>query len=235
MVLRRPDRWEVHCAQHVVLSFDGIEVQVIQKPNKLSYEKIGVGACVWDGAMLLGGYLASLPRHRFIGMKCVELGAGVGALSVLLAKMGARVYSTDIEKVVPLLYENAAANEVAERRDGGYMECLELEWGAAGWMDKVSLLCDGGCPELVLAADCCYYDGEGPSPDTACFIETCRGLSGESTKVLISFERRSSAVREDLLRLARESFDMVMRVDTSHLCPSLRLEYCDLWQLEKPK
>lgn len=37
------------------------------QPHALGAARIGVGACVWEGEMLLAAYLASLPRHRFVG------------------------------------------------------------------------------------------------------------------------------------------------------------------------
>ena len=62
----------------------------------------------------------------FIGCGAVELGAGVGLLSTLLCKLGARkVYATDLAKVLPLLQENADANGFA----GDVLEVMELEWG----------------------------------------------------------------------------------------------------------
>lgn len=50
-----------------------------------------MGACLWDGALVLAAYLLTLPRHRFHGMRCVELGAGVGTLGLVAAGLGAQV------------------------------------------------------------------------------------------------------------------------------------------------
>ena len=44
------------------------------------------------------------------GMKCVELGAGVGLVGLALAAMGARVAITDVDKVLPLMLANLEAN-----------------------------------------------------------------------------------------------------------------------------
>jgi predicted nicotinamide N-methyase len=61
------------------------------QPKALNASRMGVGACVWEGEMLLAAYLASMPRHRFQGARCVELGCGPGLAGMVLAKMGANV------------------------------------------------------------------------------------------------------------------------------------------------
>lgn len=53
--------------------------------------------------------------------------------------------------------------------------------------------------DWVLAADCCYVDGEleqhgGSSPSTTHFVRACHALCGPSTRCLVSFELRSSQV-----------------------------------------
>lgn len=69
----------------------GTHTRMWRQPKALVASRMGVGACVWEGEMLLAAYLASLPRHRFIGARCVELGCGPGLAGMVLAKMGAKV------------------------------------------------------------------------------------------------------------------------------------------------
>jgi tRNA1(Val) A37 N6-methylase TrmN6 len=45
-----------------------------------------------------------------VGMRCIELGAGVGLVGLALAAMGAHVTITDVAKVLPLMQANLAAN-----------------------------------------------------------------------------------------------------------------------------
>ena len=84
-----------------------------------------MGACLWDGALVLAAYLLTLPRHRFHGTRCVELGAGVGTAGRVAALLGAQAIITDIPKVLPLLQENLAANGFDPAKNG----CGRVEEG----------------------------------------------------------------------------------------------------------
>lgn len=99
---------------------------------------MGVGACVWEGEvrgkgleilsllcrlqtpileaivpqLFLAAYLAYQPRHRFMGQRVIELGSGPGLAGILLAKLGSRVWISDIKKVLPLIQRNLELNKV---------------------------------------------------------------------------------------------------------------------------
>ena len=235
--LDAPDRWEVHGADAVEVELGDLRLVVIQQPASLSARRVGVGACLWDGALLLAAYLTAQPRHRLVGARCVELGAGVGAVGIALAKLGAHVTLTDIGKVLPLLSENVQANGwAAERRgafhpDKGWAEVQELEWGCPGAERPIRNLAESR-PEWVLAADCCYIDNDGASPSTPAFVATCAALCAGGGRALVSFERRSPEVRRCFLEEARRAFGSVEMVPLARL--PLKLEYCDLWELAAP-
>ena len=240
--LYHPDRWEVHSAEQVTVTLGPPQalppLLVLQQPNSLTGARIGVGACLWDGALLLAAYLISQPHYKYVGAKCVELGAGVGLVSVVLAHLSAAVITTDIPKVLPLLAQNMQANHVlrspaSSLEAGGWAAVEELEWGAEGWMGRVRLL-SAPPPDLVLAADCCYIDNDGVSPSTPAFVQTCAGLCGPHTRVLVSFERRSPEVRRCFIEEAKKAFRHVemIQIQSLRLPPALRLEYCDLWELK---
>ena len=153
-------------------------------------------------------------------------------MSAVLATLGAHVTTTDIAKVLPLLEENMAANNVLRTSSlkSGWAEVAELEWGKEGWMQKVKNLADPP-PDYILAADCCYIDNDGVSPSTPAFVETCAGLCGPHTRVLVAFERRSPEVRLCLIEEAEKVFRTVQMIPLTQLPLPLRLEYCDLWEL----
>lgn len=230
-ILDHMDRWEVHCADEVCVTFGDIQIVVKQRPRSLGFDKIGVGACLWDGALVVGAYLSVQPRHKYIGCRVIELGAGVGLLSVLLAKLGSQVYATDMAKVLDLLKENAASNHV----NNGQMECMELEWGSEFCMKQASDLCFHGYPDLVIASDVTYIDNETKvQPDTIEFVKLCRALSGERTRVLIGLERRSEEVRNLFIQEVKKHFTKVSMVDLGKvggLPKNLCVGHIDVWDI----
>jgi predicted nicotinamide N-methyase len=75
----------------------------------------GFASTVWDSSIVLSKYL----ERRFgagagalAGRRAVELGAGCGLVSCVLARLGADVTATDMEGNLPLLRDNLAANRV---------------------------------------------------------------------------------------------------------------------------
>lgn len=125
--MEAPDRWSVHLADDIAVKLNGMTIHINQRPKSLSYSQVGVGACLWDGSLVLAASLIASSRN-FMGSKCVELGAGVGLVSIVLAKLGSQVYATDLGKVLPLLCENVSRNGVDGRVDcNGFVECIELD------------------------------------------------------------------------------------------------------------
>jgi hypothetical protein len=153
-----------------------------KQPRDIPAARMGVGACLWEGELLLAAYLAAQPRHRYIGQRCVELGSGPGLAGLLLAALGARVAITDKASVLPLIRENIELNGLSDGSSsggsglGGSARAEELEWGSEGCAAAVTALsAPPGANDWVLAADVTYVDGDGASPDTAAFVEAARG------------------------------------------------------------
>eukprot|EP00775_Hariotina_reticulata_P013046 gene13044-13173_t len=233
--LDKPDRWQLHSADQVTMHIEDLSVTINQKPHAITAKKLGVGACAWEGEMLLAAYLlAAAPRHRYTGMVVVELGSGPGLAGLLAAKMGARVIITDKAVVLPLIQENIILNAISSQPSStcpGAATAEELEWGADGFEDRVRQLASHK-PELILAADCCYIDQDGTSPSTPHFIQACRGLCQPSTRVLVSFELRSTAVKNTFLTEADKVFSKVRRVPVSSLPRCFRVEHIELYELQ---
>ncbi|KAJ9518920.1 hypothetical protein QJQ45_026231 [Haematococcus lacustris] len=178
--LERTDRWQVHAADEVhvtVLDCAGepVTVKLKQQPHALTARRMGVGACVWEGEMLLAAWLAAQPRHRFQGCRCVELGSGPGLAGLLVAKLGGIVsggqgaYITDKEVVLGLAEANVQFNGLSkDQRRGatcGWAEVSALEWGASGWQQAAASLAAQPL-DFILAADCVYIDQVDHGPCT---------------------------------------------------------------------
>lgn len=70
--LEEPNRWEVHSAEEVAVTLGDLRLRIIQQPHQLAGaginpSKLGVAAALWDGALVLAGYLAAQPHYRYLG------------------------------------------------------------------------------------------------------------------------------------------------------------------------
>ena len=114
------DRWTMQSADSVQFSLgSGKSIALKQLPHSNCF-----GAYLWDSAIILSRWFElAVPRHRLLGAKCIELGAGVGLVGISVACMGAHVTLTDIGTMVPLLQENVEANA------GSSAAVCKLDWG----------------------------------------------------------------------------------------------------------
>ncbi len=98
----------------------------------------------------------------------IELGAGSGLPSIMMAKLGHSVICTDLPKVLPLIEQSFELNTPYE----GPYECKVLEWG-----DKDTILPLADTPfDLIIAADLLYLEETFVD-----LVETCRLLAGPKT------------------------------------------------------
>jgi len=88
-----------------------ISVTLTQRQGEL--KTVGVGALVWEGALVLAQHVSRLPRAKLADARVVELGAGLGLVGLLAGKRGARVTLTDIAALLPSLQLNLDANQCA--------------------------------------------------------------------------------------------------------------------------
>lgn len=54
------DRWAMHAADEVTIEFPEVAVCLKQQPNAISATRMGVGACMWEGELVLAAYLGEL-------------------------------------------------------------------------------------------------------------------------------------------------------------------------------
>ena len=88
----------------------------------------GNGATLWDAAMALT--LALQQEQPWVGVRVLELGAGVGLVGMALASLGAQVVSSERGIALPLLKKNLAENAPF----AGDAVALEIDWAS----DEVS-------------------------------------------------------------------------------------------------
>lgn len=157
----------------------------------------GTGGWLWHAAPLLARHLtdASVYSPGFFHDKTVlELGAGIGFISLLLAALGARVVASDVAHVVsPVLQTNLCANIASMPHQPGRAAELPLDVVAAvvHWSEDFART-DAVAPDglarrydFVLASDCLKC-AEYVAPLAA----TVRFFSDSDTVVLFSYEER---------------------------------------------
>lgn len=167
-----------------------------------------LGSHVWISGKILARFLASgrcaaLPLQRSPsgpGVRCLELGAGVGVagLAAVAAGGAASLVLTDKEELLPLLRHNIQLN--------GLTECCTAEtlvWGS-------SPPSDWGSFDVVFAADVIY-----PTKDSSALLalrETIFSLCpcGSSTILILAYQERAEEDRAFLHNELLPHFDVTM-------------------------
>ncbi|XP_012991607.2 methyltransferase-like protein 22 [Esox lucius] len=126
-----------------------------------------VGKQVWRGAFLLADLILSQP-NTFKGATVLELGAGTGLTSVVMAMVAKMVYCTDVgEDLLSMCQKNVMLNKHFLEPTGGEVKVRQLDWlkhdfcinadEEFGWTeDEVADLYDNTA--FIIAADVCYDD-----------------------------------------------------------------------------
>lgn len=119
---------------------------VVTDPGNGSFPGVGAEK-MWPVAERLAEFLKDHYPSGLSGVRCVELGAGVGVPGMLLARRGAKVYLTDLPWLLPLTELNVRAN--FDEDDEHRPAVLALRWGCAPDLEAMPPQ-----PELVVASDC---------------------------------------------------------------------------------
>lgn len=208
------DRWALHCAETIRISLPPLldpPLTLVQKPQDIPASRVGVGAVLWNGALTLVAALASLPPQQLAGERVIELGAGVGAPGLAAARAGAEVILTDMKRVIDVIKANVVASGLGDGSDlpqPGKAAVMPLEWGTEEG-DKTAELLSEPEPAFILAADCVYIDGDGPSPSAEGFCRVCYKMAGPKTRIWVAVEQRAEAALEAFRTFASQYFPSV--------------------------
>ena len=194
------------------VSFDGRCWQVAQQPDWQQAERIGTGSIVWGASLRLGAWLLAPERkHMLRNKSIVELGAGCGALAMMLSSASPQyMLATDRGPVLPLLQQTIHLNK------GHSVQASVLEWGAcpSGLLEKC-----GGSVDIVVGSELLYAF---PGHDTFTPLQrTLNGLIGPHTKCYLAYSDRGLDVGEFFNGLDN------MGIDSSRHINLPSLENCD--------
>jgi hypothetical protein len=258
--LEGPDRAQTQAADTLTLTLRGGQrVAVKQNPQALKQQGGGgaaagvrVGACAWDGALVLAAWADAQPEGAFARARVVELGAGVGLAGLVLARLGAAAVTlTDRPQALAFSRMSAGKNGLLAPpaapgagaalpppapAAGPCVRVEPLEWGAPGCADAVARLAAGGV-DLVVACDCIYpgtyVEAGGAPPDAREFMAAAAGLlaASPSGRALVTFETRSDELRAALLGAAGRAFERVAPLPLECLPPAFRLPHIEVYEL----
>eukprot|EP00121_Abeoforma_whisleri_P003983 Awhi_evm1s3596 len=113
----------------------------IEEIVTIAQKSIGDESCiVWDAALSFAFYcIDAFSASFWKDKKILELGAGTGVVGILLAKIGATCFVTDLPEVMPLIYKNISLNfqkaEGYQRQVVRNNSCQHVGYG--GFNDKI--------------------------------------------------------------------------------------------------
>ncbi|KAL4075704.1 putative methyltransferase-domain-containing protein [Scleroderma citrinum] len=204
--LRNQDDLDDHEDGHVVptqpRSIQNEKIQLMF-PNRVSKEycspriqitlKVdaspGCGGIAWPAGEVLSNYIALRGERYCQGRTILELGSGTGLVGLVAGALGGRVWLTDQIPLLGIMQENVVLNNLQS-----FVTVAELNWG-----DKVGP--EIPCPDVILAADCVYYE-----PAFPLLVKTLSDLSGETTEILFCYKKRRKADKR-FFTLLKKHFD----------------------------
>ena len=142
----------------------------------------GCGGQLWPAGMTLARYL--LQRNTLLSNKQIlEIGAGVGLVGLAVASSGhvsSQVLITDQKPMLGLMQKNIQLNRLDSR-----VSAEVYDWGSK---PTPLFQTSTGHPDIVLAADCVYFE-----PAFPLLMQTLDDLIGATTICYFCFKKRRKA------------------------------------------
>ncbi|AEO55864.1 hypothetical protein MYCTH_2124828 [Thermothelomyces thermophilus ATCC 42464] len=184
---------EYKAAGTTEVDFSGL----LGEPLKLHEDlKSGCGGQLWPAGMVLAKHMLRYHRERLQSARILELGAGGGVVGLTVAKGCARLdhplYLTDMVEMEPLMRQNISLNGLEDR-----VKARVLNWG-----EPLSQEVLEHKPNIILAADCVYFE-----PAFPLLLQTLQDLLAvePSATIFFCFKKRRRADMQ-FLKAARKTF-----------------------------
>jgi protein N-lysine methyltransferase METTL21A len=167
-------------AETTDLSFHGL----LSPPLKLHEDlSEGCGGQLWPAGMTLARYMLTQHTHNLVGKHIMEIGAGGGLVGLAVAagcELDNRLVLTDQEAMFALMEKNIAMNNLQDK-----IQAKVYDWGSK---PPPTFASKTGHPDVVLAADCVYFE-----PAFPLLLETLKDLIGPDTTCYFCFKKRRKA------------------------------------------
>ncbi|KAL2143721.1 hypothetical protein VTI28DRAFT_10085 [Corynascus sepedonium] len=187
---------EYKAAGTTQVDFSGL----LGEPLKLHEDlKSGCGGQLWPAGMVLAKHMLRYHRDRLQSARILELGAGGGVVGLTVAKGCANLdhplYITDMVEMESLMQQNISLNGLDDR-----VKARVLNWGEPLSQEVLDLK-----PDIILAADCVYFE-----PAFPLLLQTLQDLLAvePSATIFFCFKKRRRADMQ-FLKAARKTFSVI--------------------------
>ncbi|KAL2130475.1 hypothetical protein VTI74DRAFT_6361 [Chaetomium olivicolor] len=184
---------EYKAAGTTQVDFSGL----LGEPLKLHEDlKSGCGGQLWPAGMVLAKHMLRYHRDRLQHARILELGAGGGVVGLTVARGCANLdhplYITDMVEMESLMQHNITLNGLDDR-----VRARILNWGEPLSQEVQDLK-----PDVILAADCVYFE-----PAFPLLLQTLQDLLAlePSVTIFFCFKKRRRADMQ-FLKAARRAF-----------------------------
>lgn len=137
----------------------------------------GCGGIAWPAGEVLSNYIAFRGIGYLQGKNIVEVGSGTGLVGLVAGALGGTVWITDQAPLLDIMQQNVTLNNLQS-----CVSVHELNWGETPPSDIPP-------PELILAADCVYFE-----PAFPLLVQTLSEMAvSGSTEILFCYKKRRKA------------------------------------------
>ncbi|KAI9143703.1 putative methyltransferase-domain-containing protein [Paraphysoderma sedebokerense] len=236
------DRWAAQSAEtiSIMYSFPSLKPLPTYSIDIFQNRHSEIGGYIWDTSFILSSWLLCTQIsnvHDWKEKKCLEFGAGVGLVGLILGILKAEIVLTDLPEISPVTRENVEKN----LQNYNNARVMNLSWGLDGDIREILKLY--GWFDYLFAVDCIY--SEVSATDLVYSMEKiCRmsrtakkAASSESIDTIIYCvsEVRNQDAQECFVREALKVFDIEMREgkDWFPFVPeSLRVDYVNFYMMK---